>query len=93
MSENNILKARIQHLHKTEAEWIIFEQEKPELAVFNEGELIIFDTDESHTTPRLKVGDGIHKLSELPFIVSTNTNIENLEIIDAGRITDYSDYQ
>lgn len=89
MADNNI-KARIQHLHKTEADWLTFEQEHPEFIV-RAGELIIYDIDEFNTTPRFKFGDGNTKLSLLPFI-RTNIDINNLEIsFDAGRITSYTE--
>jgi hypothetical protein len=87
---DNTIKARIQHLHKTEADWLTFEQEHPEFIV-RAGELIIYDIDEVNTTPRFKFGDGNTKLSLLPFI-GTNIDINNLEIsFDAGRITSYTE--
>ena len=87
---NNTLKARIQHLHKTEADWIIFEQENPDF-IFRAGELIIYDADQTHATPRFKFGDGSTTLSNLPFI-GTEIDIENLQIsFDAGRITSYTE--
>lgn len=81
MAEINTLKARIQHLHKTEAEWEIFEDEHPGF-IFGAGELIIYDVDPDHTTPRFKFGNGVDTLSTLPF---AGTEIS----FDAGRITDY----
>ena len=87
---NNTLKARIQHLHKTEADWIIFEQENPDF-IFRAGELIIYDIDQTHATPRFKFGDGSSKLSTLPFI-GAEIDLENLQIsFDAGRITSYTE--
>jgi hypothetical protein len=87
---NNTLKARIQHLHKTEAEWLTFEQENPEFIV-RAGELIIYDKDDYNTAPRFKFGDGVTKLSLLPFI-GANIDLNNLEIsFDAGRITSYTE--
>lgn len=85
---NNTLKARIQHLHRTEEEWVIFEQENPDF-IFRAGELIIYDVDQNHNTPRFKFGDGETKLSLLPF-ASTEVNVDTAQItFDAGRITDY----
>ena len=74
---DNTIKARIQHLHKTEAEWNKLPDFKP-----NAGELIIYDVDQNYTVPRVKFGNGVDKLSDLPF-VSTEISF------DAGRITDY----
>ena len=81
MSDINIIKARIQHLHKTEVEWQVFEAENPEF-IFDAGELILYEVDQNYSVPRFKFGDGVHKLSELPF-AGTVVNF------DAGRITDY----
>ena len=87
MANSNTLKARIQHLHKTEAEWLAFEQANPDF-IFRAGELIIYDADQTYVTPRFKFGDGRTKLSILPFI-GAEFDIENLQIsLDAGRITD-----
>jgi hypothetical protein len=77
------IKARIQHLHKTESEWQAFESENPEF-IFRAGELIIYDIDQNNTVPRFKFGNGTSKLSDLPFAA---TEID----FDAGRITDYID--
>ena len=80
MTETTI-KARIQHLHKTETEWQIFEKNNPEF-IANAGELLIYDVDKTHDKPRFKFGDGKSKLSDLPFA-------GNEISFDAGRITDY----
>lgn len=34
----------------------------------NKGEMIIYNADENHTAPRIKIGDGIHLPKDLPFI-------------------------
>jgi hypothetical protein len=53
--------------------------------------LIIYDIDQTHTTPRFKFGDGSSKLSNLPFI-GAEIDLENLQIsFDAGRITSYTE--
>lgn len=77
------MKARISHLHKTEAEWLAFSNWQPEA-----GELIVYDPDEVHAYARIKVGDGQRTLQELDFFVDSAVN-EALNIIDSGRITDY----
>jgi hypothetical protein len=83
------MKARVSQLHKTEADW-------NKLANFVpiQGEFIIFDPDKRHKYARLKVGDGVSKLIDLPFFIDSaidyHTTKRRLnEVIDAGRITDY----
>lgn len=56
-------KGRIQNKHDTEANWKVAANFKP-LA----GELIIYDKDNAHSTPRFKVGDGSTLVRDLPFI-------------------------
>lgn len=56
-------KVRIQNKHDTEANWNAAVNFKP-LA----GELIIYDEDNAHSTPRFKVGDGSTLVSDLPFV-------------------------
>ena len=58
-------KGRIQNKHDTEANWNAAVNFKP-LA----GELIIYDEDNTHSTPRFKVGDGNTLVSNLPFYPS-----------------------
>jgi hypothetical protein len=81
MTDSNTIKARIQHLHKTEAEWQSFETQHPDF-IPNAGELIIYDIDQENDTPRFKFGNGTSKLSELSF-AGNDSNF------DAGRITDW----
>lgn len=58
-------KGRIQNKHDTEANWNAAVNFKP-LA----GELIIYDEDNTHSTPRFKVGDGNTLVNNLPFYPS-----------------------
>ena len=83
------MKARVSQLHKTESEWLKFNNWKPEA-----GELIIYDPDEKFKYARIKIGDGQHSLQELDFFIDSAVNhilLENkfTEIIDSGRITEY----
>mgnify|MGYP006932857855 CR=1 FL=1 len=74
------MKARITLLHKTEAAWnkISFQ---PKL-----GEIIVYDPDENYNYARLKIGDGIHELKDLPFLVEATINDKSFVAIDGGRI-------
>lgn len=83
------MKARVSHLHKTEAEWLKLGSWKPEA-----GELVVYDPDARHPYARLKVGDGIKTLKDLDFFVDKAAlaliqKQHYFEIIDAGRVTDY----
>lgn len=57
------IDARIVLKHDTEAHWLLAENFIP-LA----GEVIIYDADEAHSLPRIKVGDGENNISALPFV-------------------------
>ena len=46
------------------------------------GEMIIYNVDENHSTPRIKIGDGIHLPKDLPFI-----NANPFEDFDVNNIT------
>lgn len=49
------------------------------------GELIIYDPDNTHASPRFKVGDGTTKVNDLPFVEANGGIVANFnEIIDAN---------
>jgi hypothetical protein len=57
------LKTRIQNKHDIEANWLLASNFVP-LA----GEIIIYDPDETHDLPRVKIGDGETLVNNLKFI-------------------------
>ena len=57
-----MFNTRIIHKHDTEANW-----KKAENFIPKEAELIVYDPDENYTYSRLKIGDGITKINNLPF--------------------------
>lgn len=59
---NNV---RIQHTHATEAEW-----NKKENGVPKKGEFIVYDPDDTHLSPRFKIGDGVKTIKQLSFVES-----------------------
>ena len=61
MAEKSV-KTRIKPKHDTEANWSQATNFIP-----LPGELIIYDADSTHTTPRFKVGDGTKTVANLPF--------------------------
>ena len=58
-----ILNSRIVHKHDIEANWI-----KAANFVPKQAEIIIYDKDASHDYQRLKIGDGVTRVNELPFV-------------------------
>ena len=56
-------KLRIKQKHDTEANWKKATNFRPEA-----GELIVYDADNTHSTPRFKVGDGTKLVNALPFV-------------------------
>lgn len=57
------LKTRIQNKHDIEANWLLASNFVP-LA----GEIIVYDPDETHDIPRVKIGDGETLVNNLKFI-------------------------
>ena len=65
MADNKVLKTRIQMKNDTSENWA-----KATTFVPLKGELIVYN-DNDGNAPRMKVGDGVTLLSELPFITSS----------------------
>lgn len=59
---NNV---RYQHKHETEENW-----QKAVNFVPLQAEIIVYDVDETHQQQRFKIGDGVTKINDLPFITS-----------------------
>lgn len=84
------MKARISHLHKTEAKWSKLKSWIPEA-----GEFIIYDPDENHSYARIKLGDGKNCLQDLPFFIEATIKAHSLTqqglgtTVDGGRVTQY----
>ena len=57
------IKARIQHKHDTEANWL-----KATIFIPLASEIIVYDPDENYDYPRIKIGDGKTNINTLPFI-------------------------
>lgn len=55
--------SRIRHKNDSEAMWDLVPDFIPK-----RGELIIYNADDEHSTPRIKVGDGVTVLSRLPYV-------------------------
>lgn len=61
--EKELKHIRIIQKHETEANWNKATKFIPKL-----GEVIIYDPDANHTTSRIKIGDGITVVANLPFV-------------------------
>lgn len=59
---DKVIKTRIINKHDTEANW-----NKAIDFVPMKGEIVVYDTDDTHSCPRFKVGDGKSKITALPF--------------------------
>ncbi len=70
MSEKNI-KARVVHKHDVESNWLLATNFVPK-----QGEIIVYDKDESYDYERFKIGDGVALVSALPF--ATDAVLENI---------------
>lgn len=65
------LKTRIIHKHDVELNW-----NKAINFIPKQGEIIVYDIDSNHSYERIKIGDGVTNVNNLPFVISTLTNDE-----------------
>ena len=63
------LNSRIINKHDIETNWL-----KATNFVPKQGELIVYDIDDKYTYQRFKIGDGVTKVNDLPFIAKPNWN-------------------
>ena len=66
MAENT-LKARLQMKSDTEANWIKAVNFTPK-----KGEIIVYLADETHFSPRIKIGNGSSNVNDLPFLSNSS---------------------
>lgn len=85
----NILTSRIISIHDIEANW-----KKTINFIPRQGEIVIYDMDDNHTFSRIKIGDGVTTVNDLPF--SVEVALENylslshdIGYIDGGNISEY----
>ena len=77
MSDTKI-KTRIIHKHAVESDWAKAINFTP-----LKGELIVYDVDENYTYERIKIGDGVTNVNDLPFYSNKEMYIQNDEPQDA----------
>lgn len=66
---NKNFNTRIVNKHDTEENW-----SKANGFIPLEGEVVIYESDETHITPRLKIGDGKTNVNNLPFVSGSTTD-------------------
>ena len=69
MSFEKNINTRVQHKHDIEVNW-----NKAINFIPKAGEIIIYDADEKYNYSRIKVGDGVKSVINLPFINGDKTN-------------------
>lgn len=74
-----VMNTRIMLKHDTEANW-----KKATVFIPKAGEVIIYDKDDTHTRPRIKIGDGETLVSALPFVYSNVGAVNKPVYIDAN---------
>lgn len=65
MAEKN-LKTRIIHKHDVESNWTLATGFTPK-----QGEIIVYDIDDNYNYERIKIGDGVQNVNDLPFADDT----------------------
>ena len=74
MSEKT-LNSRMIQKHDIEDNW-----NKAVNFIPKQGEIIVYDTDETHDYERIKIGDGITNVNALPFVYESVTEADIIEI-------------
>ena len=75
------LNGRVISKHDIEENWWLAKNFIPQA-----GEIIIYDPDENYYYSRLKIGDGVQNVNDLPFLIQELTVEEIDEIFDEGMV-------
>ena len=67
------MKARVQHKHDTEANWLKATNFTPLVS-----EIVVYDPDENYDYSRIKIGDGKTNINNLPFITEDYAKITDI---------------
>ena len=81
--KEKILKTRLRQKIDTEAHWSLAETFTP-----LKGEFIIYDIDDNHATTRLKIGNGIQTVTQLPFMPFSSYDVAKAQGFE-GAETDW----
>lgn len=88
MPVSTLVKTRVKHKHDTQANWEISD------IVPMLGELIVYDPDDTFSSPRIKIGDGVNLAKDLKFTASemevdySLLEFDTSEIVDGGEAWD-----
>ena len=82
MANNKEFYSRIVHKHDIEANW-----NKATGFTPLQGEIIVYDKDDTYNYERIKIGDGITKVINLPFILDSVDEMVEDVVADLGAIT------
>ena len=82
VAEKN-LKARIVHKHDTETNWLLATGFTPK-----QGEIIVYDIDDTYSYERFKIGDGIRNVNELPFATNRSLKVTVSRDSDGNNVVD-----
>lgn len=90
MANEKIINSRIQNKVDTETNWTTAGQNG---FIPKNGEFIIYKEDETHPLRRVKIGDGITPVHELPFVTDavnvTAITDEEIDEICSGTLTTF----
>lgn len=75
------LNGRVISKHDIEGNWWLAENFTPQA-----GEIIVYDPDENYYYSRIKIGDGVQNVNDLPFLIQELTSEEIEEIFDEGMV-------
>ena len=70
------IKTRIRNKHDLEANW-----QKAVNFIPLAGEMIVYDPDDSHAQPRIKIGDGTATVNSLPFCTGMMIEVDGTDSI------------
>ena len=82
MANNKEFYSRIVHKHDIEANW-----DKATGFTPLQGEIIVYDKDDTYDYERIKIGDGITKVIDLPFILDSVDEMVEDVVADLGAVT------
>jgi uncharacterized protein (UPF0212 family) len=77
MADKKII-TRVIHKHEIEANWALATNFVP-----MQGELIVYDVDSKHNYERIKIGDGVQNVNDLPFVNVDLTDYATKEYVSS----------
>lgn len=84
MANEKTIQTRVIQKHDVEANWLKATNFSPK-----QGEIIIYDIDENYNYERMKIGDGVTNVNDLPFI--TEKEALSINAVTTGEIVTITD--